>query len=134
MYLPGNLVRFKWAKPNAEIYIWPPKRSQIYKRNPRANPNGPKEVLFRAFMGYNGFEGILEDALDQIRKILSIICYLGSNGYYTVDTGELTGILMALWTAKDFLWSKQGVYIFTDNQAAALVISDPLTRRTVSLS
>lgn len=70
-------------------------------------------------MGYNGFEGILEDALDQIRKILSIICYLGSNGYYTVDTGELTGILMALWTAKDFLWSKQGVYLFTDNQAAA---------------
>ncbi len=25
---------------------------------------------------------------------------------------------MALWTAKDFLWSKQRLYIFTDNQAA----------------
>lgn len=63
--------------------------------------------------------------LDQTFKL-----YLGPQGYYTLYTGELTGILIALWTAKDFLWSNQRLYIFTENQAAVQSIGDPLIRRS----
>ena len=64
-------------------------------------------------------------SLDQTCKL-----YLDTQGYYTVYNGELTRILMALWTTKDFFRSNQRLYIFTENKAAVQSIGDPHTRRS----
>lgn len=39
--------------------------------------------------------------------------------------GELVGVLWALATAPDDLWSKDTIVIFTDNQAAITAVQDP---------
>ncbi len=56
---------------------------------------------------------------------LTIRAYLGEAHLFTVYSGELVGILLALWTARDHLWLKTKILIFTDNQASIKAISNP---------
>ena len=56
---------------------------------------------------------------------LTIRAYLGEAHLFTVYSGELVGILLALWTARDHLWLKTKILIFTDKQASIQAISNP---------
>lgn len=51
--------------------------------------------------------------------------YLRTDRVFTVYMGELVGVWLALMTARDHLWSKTTIFIFTDNQAAIKAIQDP---------
>ena len=56
---------------------------------------------------------------------LTIRAYLGEAHLFTVYSGELEGILLALWTARDHLWLKTRILIFKDSQASIQAISNP---------
>lgn len=64
---------------------------------------------------------------------LTIRAYLGEAHLVTVYSGELVGILLALRTAKDHLWLKTKILIFTDNQASIQAISNPGNQSSQSI-
>lgn len=95
----------KSSKNNAKIH-----HQQIIQ-----SQNLLKDTLF--YTDGNGINGQIGAAFVLPTWNLTICVYLGEAHLFTVYFGELVGILLVLQTAKDYLWLKTRIVIFTDNQA-----------------
>lgn len=111
-----------WKSPHA--CIKPSKeQAKLHHQQILEGQNHLNDALF--YTDGSGINGQIGAASVLPAKNLTVCAYLGEAHLFTVYSGELVGILLALRTARDHLWLKTEILIFTDNQASIQAIGNP---------